>query len=148
MAFCCRPCGCAGTGAHLEKTGFRVEWVSNFALRPFSRAANNTENEMKKSIESSLKTHRKHTQKQPRTASKNVPKWSQHGSQNRPRRPVGGRRRPKKHPRAANRNQKQPKTGPRAPQERRKAIFSIFPKSGGIQAPALRGSPGNLQGSV
>ena len=43
---------------------------------------------------------------------------------------VGARRRPKKHPRAASRDQREAKTGPRAPQERRTAIFSIFPAPG------------------
>ena len=37
---------------------------------------------------------------------------------NRSQRPLGGRRRPKKHPRAANRDQKAAKSAPKAPQER------------------------------
>ena len=37
LAFCCLPCACAGASAHLEKTGFRSESVSNLAFRPFAR---------------------------------------------------------------------------------------------------------------
>ena len=59
--------------------------------------------------------------------SKIAPKSVQHRS----RRPARGHWRPKTHPRAANRDQKDAKSEPRAPQERREAIFTIFPAPGG-----------------
>jgi hypothetical protein len=55
-AVCCRPWGCGGAGAHLEKPGFRMEGVSNFGLRRFSRAA-------RKDRKRDEKQHRKQHQK-------------------------------------------------------------------------------------
>ena len=96
-AVCCRPWGSAGAGAHLEKRGFRVEGVSNFALRPFSRAAT-------KHRKRNEKQHRKQPQKARKSARKNnhnkpskmiifgakmAPKIDPGGL----RRPIGGRRR-------------------------------------------------------
>ena len=63
-AVCCRPWDCAGASAHLEKTGFRVESVSNFALRPFSRAAT-------KHRKRNEKQHRKQPQKARKSARTN-----------------------------------------------------------------------------
>ena len=60
-----------------------------------------------------------------------APKMAPRAVQNHSRRPFRGRWRPKKHPRAANRDQREAKTAPRAPQERRKAIFMFFPPPGG-----------------
>ena len=39
----CRPCGKAGTSAHLENTRFRSEGMSNLAFRPLACTANNAE---------------------------------------------------------------------------------------------------------
>ena len=41
LFFCCflGHLGAAGAGAHLEKTGFRVEGVALFACRPFPRGS-------------------------------------------------------------------------------------------------------------
>ena len=74
-------------------------------------------------------TYRKKLQ----TSSILVPKMAPKSFQNRSRKPVGGRWRPKTHPRAANRDQKDPKSEPRALQERPEAIFTIFPARGGPQ---------------
>ena len=96
-AVCCRPWGCAGAGAHLEKRGFRVEGVSNFALRPFSRAATKhrkrNEKQHRKQPQKARNSARKNNHNKPSTmiifGAKMAPKIDPGGL----RRPIGGRRR-------------------------------------------------------
>ena len=132
-AVCCRPWGSAGAGAHLEKRGFRVEGVSNFALRPFSRAAT-------KHRKRNEKQHRKQPQKARKSARKNnhnkpskmiifgakmAPKIDPGGL----RRPIGGRRRTQE----ANQSTT---TQTNRPQERAKSARKQKRRSqGGTRAP-------------
>ena len=132
MAFCCLPCGCAGAGAHLEKTGFRVEGVSNFALRPFSRAAKkhrkrDEEEYRKQPQNASKKAHRKNFEKPPNMV--------QHGANMAPkidpgglRRPVGGRRRTQEAHGST-------KPEPKWPQERAKSARKRFSRKCTIFGP-------------
>ena len=126
MAFCCLPCACAGAGAHLEKTGFRSEGVSIFALRRLSRAAKNIENRIKKQLQKQLENAPHNAPikslKISQNAPKMEPKWlpkSTPEACRRPRRPVGGRRRTQEAPKSSKprpkRGQERPKSAPRAP---------------------------------
>jgi len=151
-AVCCRPWGSAGAGAHLEKRGFRVEGVSNFALRPFSRAAT-------KHRKRNEKQHRKQPQKARKSARKNnhnkpskmiifgakmAPKIDPGGL----RRPIGGRR----HTQEANQSTT---TQTNRPQERAKSARKPKKKGarGGTSTPETpgegwAGAPGRGRGGV
>ena len=56
----CRPCGKAGANAHLEKTRFRLESVSNLAFRPLACTAkkhrNKAEKEKRKQAKNTIRT--------------------------------------------------------------------------------------------
>ena len=139
-AVCCRPWGCAGAGVHHEKTGFRVEGVSNFALRPCSRAD-------RKHRKRDEKQHRKQPHKARKSARKNNHKQqlkfendhfgSQNGTQNRPRSLSEAAGAPKKQTKARNRKLIGPKNAPRAPGSKKKE------PGGGTSTPE---TPGGARG--
>ena len=152
MAFCCLPCACAGASAHLEKTGFRSEGVSIFALRRLSRAAKNIENSIKKQLQKQLENAPHNA---PIKNFQNLPKCSKNGAKMAPKSDPGGLpeapeacRRAPAHPRSTQEQQSATKKRPRATQERPKSArkrFSRFswPRGGpGLQPP--RGGPTNL----
>ena len=93
-AVCCRPWGCGGAGAHLEKPGFRVEGVSNFGLRRFSRAARK---DRKRDEEQHRKQHQKASQSERKTNRKKPSKMIIFGAKMAPKIDPGGCRRPLGH---------------------------------------------------
>ena len=116
----CRPCGKAGASAHLEKTRFRSENVSNLAFRPFARTAKKLRNKAKKeegkqtqnTINTSYGTKTKNNQKkmEPTWLPKSIPEASgglfgaslaPRGSENRFRRPPGAQKTVSATPRGA-----------------------------------------------
>ena len=151
MAFCCLPCACAGAGAHLEKTGFRSEGVSIFALRRLSRAAKNIENSIKKQLQKQLENAPHNA---PIKNLQNLPKCSKNGAKMAPKSDPGGLpeapeacRRAPAHPRSTQEQQSATKKRPRATQERpksaRKRFSRIFLAPGGPPGEDPRGAPPN-----
>ena len=114
-AVCGRPRGCGGAGAHLEKPGFRMEGVSNFGLRCFSRAARkdrkrNEKQHRKQHQQASIsdsKSNRKKPSKMIIFGAKMAPKVT-------PRSLSEAAGAPRKHTKARNRKRIHPKNAPRA----------------------------------
>ena len=104
-AVCCRPWGCAGAGAHLEKTGFRVESVANFACRPFSRGGDKTgsfnKKPCQKQLESAMETEGRRSTKQRAKMSEHGAKLARKTVQNCSEEPLGRQVGPRRVPKVA-----------------------------------------------